>query len=119
MGLKGYFATIAPACYPDNPTGEYSGVHCPGWGETSLPWTDAMGAVFISGWFYIAITVTGLRSMLFRAIPPSLRASIVVGIGFFITIIGIKIGALIRVDIASWAIPLAYADAGCSSVTST
>jgi xanthine/uracil/vitamin C permease (AzgA family) len=30
--------------------------------------------------------------MLFRAVPKSLRAAITVGIGFFITIIGLKIG---------------------------
>lgn len=29
--------------------------------------------------------------MLFKAVPPSLRAAITVGIGFFITIIGLKV----------------------------
>lgn len=106
MGLNGYFNTIAggvSSCYPQNADlsndaglianfpggwplgrGKYAASTipaCASWGKTSLPWSDAMGAVFISGWFYIFFTVTGLRSMLFKAVPPSLRASIAVGIG--------------------------------------
>lgn len=122
MGLNGYFNTISKnVCWPKTgPKGEDWSTawmawdneqlldnfpkDCPGWGETSLPWTDAMGAVFISGWFYIFFTVTGLRSMLFTAVPQSLRAAITVGIGFFITIIGLKIGEITRVSVAGWAL---------------
>jgi adenine/guanine/hypoxanthine permease len=75
-----------------------------GWGDYSLPWSDAMGAVFLSGIFYIFFTITGLRSMLFTAVPKSLRASITVGIGFFITIIGLKIGKITRTTLAPWAL---------------
>lgn len=49
MGLNGFFSTIAKNCAA-NPTGVLSGPECPGWGETSLPWSDAMGAIFLSGW---------------------------------------------------------------------
>lgn len=101
MGLNGYFATIAPAC-PANPTGDIKGTPCPGWGDYSLPWSDAMGAVFISGWFYLFFTFTGLRSMLFQAVPKSLRSAISCGIGMFITIIGLTIGQITRVTIAPW-----------------
>lgn len=103
MGLNGFFATIAPAC-PANPQNLLGSTPCPGWGETSLPWSDAMGAVFLSGIFYLFFTMTGLRSMLFTAVPKSLRASITVGIGFFITIIGLTIGEITRVSVAGWAI---------------
>jgi len=105
MGLNGYFATVAKSCFA-NPTGDINGVVCPGWGESSLPWSDAMGSIFLSGWIYILLTITGLRSMLFKALPPSFRAAITVGIGFFITIIGLEIGKIIRVTLANWA--LAY-----------
>lgn len=74
-----------------------------------------MGAVFISGIFYLFFTVIGLRSMLFRAVPPSLRASITVGIGFFITMIGIKIGQITRITLQPWAISNVYAAGGCST----
>ena len=51
--------------------------------------------------------------MLFRAVPKSLRAAICVGIGFFITIIGLKIGEVTRVSQASWSIPTAVAQSQC------
>jgi AGZA family xanthine/uracil permease-like MFS transporter len=48
--------------------------------------------------------------MLFVAVPKSLRAAITIGIGFFITIIGLKIGQITRVTLADFglanAIPL-------------
>eukprot|EP01038_Epipyxis_sp_PR26KG_P009181 gene9181-12380_t len=114
MGLNGFFATIAPAC-TDNPTGDINGTPCPGWGTSSLPWSDAMGAVFISGLLYLFFTFTGFRAMLFRAVPPSLRASITVGIGFFITIIGLKIGEVTRVTVQPWAIGSIYTAGGCAT----
>jgi len=86
---------------------------CPGWGVDSLPWTDAMGAVFISGWIYLFLTVTGFRQVLFKAVPKSLRASITVGIGFFITIIGLKIGKITRVTPAPWSVPSVVQQAQC------
>lgn len=79
MGLNGYFASVVAS--------------------NSLSWTDTMGAVFLSGILYLFFTFTGLRAMLFRAVPPSLRSAIVVGIGFFITIIGLKIGEIIRISV--------------------
>lgn len=113
MGLNGFFATIALTCQA-NPTGDINGPHCDSWGVSTLPWSDAMGAVFISGIFYIFFTVTGLRAMLFHAVPKSLRASISVGIGFFITIIGLTIGQITRVQLLNWGlasiIPAPYGD---------
>jgi len=109
MGLNGFFATIAPTC-PQNLTGDINGIPCDTWGVSSLPWSDAMGAVFLSGFIYLFFTFTGLRSMLFIAVPKSLRAAITVGIGFFITIIGLKIGQITRITEAGFglanAIPL-------------
>eukprot|EP01035_Chromulina_nebulosa_P019061 gene19061-24883_t len=104
MGLNGFFSKIVSNCEA-NPSGLSGGTACPGWGESSLPWTDAMGAVFISGLFYLFFTFSGIRAMLFRAVPPSLRAAIAVGIGFFITIIGLDIGQIIRINLQSFALP--------------
>lgn len=57
--------------------------------------------------------MTGLRSLLFDAVPKSLRAAISVGIGFFITMIGLKIGQITRITVAPWAIPIAQGMADC------
>ena len=54
--------------------------------------------------------------MLFRAVPKSLRASICVGIGFFITIIGLKIGEITRVTQAPWSMGSVIEEAACHSV---
>jgi AGZA family xanthine/uracil permease-like MFS transporter len=118
MGLNGYFNTLAATCY-QNPTGDTTKFQCPTWGKTTLPWNDAMGAVMVSGLIYLIFTVTGLRSMLFRAVPVSLRAAISVGIGFFITMIGLKIGQLTRITLADFAIDSPYllrASGGCLGV---
>ena len=48
--------------------------------------------------------------MLFVAVPKSLRSAITVGIGFFITMIGLKIGEITNIRLKSWAIPYIYDD---------
>ena len=62
-----------------------------------LPWRTALGAVFLSGLFFVALTVTRARSRLIEAIPDSLKAGIAVGIGLFIALIGmINAGIVVR-----------------------
>ncbi|HBQ86739.1 MAG TPA: guanine permease [Syntrophomonas sp.] len=55
-----------------------------------LHWTVALGAVFISGVFFLILTVTRVRHWIIEAVPPSLRAAIPVGIGLYIAFIGLK-----------------------------
>ncbi|HEV57743.1 MAG TPA: NCS2 family permease, partial [Phycisphaerales bacterium] len=50
-----------------------------------VSWQTALGAVFVSGLFFLILTLLGLRRRLVEAIPPSLIAGISVGIGLFIT----------------------------------
>ena len=71
MGLNGFFATVAKPCTA-NPTGAIGGAVCPGWGDTSLPWSDAMGAVFLSGWIYLFFTFTGTIVMYFTVLYDNL-----------------------------------------------
>lgn len=47
-------------------------------------------------------------------VPKSLRASIAVGIGFFITIIGLKDGELMRFTLANYAIPAIAQQGRCA-----
>jgi len=53
-------------------------------------WQTALGIVFLSGLFFLALTLLGLRKRLVEAIPASLISAISVGIGLFITFIGLK-----------------------------
>ncbi|HEX3015610.1 MAG TPA: NCS2 family permease, partial [Desulfobacteria bacterium] len=55
-----------------------------------LPWTTALGAVFISGLVFFILTVTKVREWIINGVPQVLRLSIGVGIGLFIAFIGLK-----------------------------
>jgi len=79
MGLNAFFATVALA-------------------GVGMPWRVALGAVFISGLIFILLTVTKVRQILVVAVPQSLKVAITVGIGLFITIIGLKLSEIMAVS---------------------
>ena len=54
-----------------------------------FPWQAALGAVFISGCLFMAVTIFGLRGLIIRGIPQSLRNAITVGIGLFLALIAL------------------------------
>lgn len=53
-------------------------------------WQVALGAVFIAGALFTLLTVLKIRSWLAESIPMSLKASFAVGIGLFLTFIGLN-----------------------------
>lgn len=53
-------------------------------------WQAALGLVFLSGCLFIAVTATGIRSLIIRGIPNSLRSGIAAGIGLFLGLIALK-----------------------------
>jgi len=55
-----------------------------------MDWQSALGAVFLSGLFFLLLTLVGLRKKIVQAIPPSLISAIAVGIGLFITFIALR-----------------------------
>ncbi|MCH8621606.1 NCS2 family permease [Undibacterium sp. TS12] len=55
-----------------------------------IPWEAALGAVFISGCLFIAVSVFKLREMIVNGIPQSIRTAITVGIGLFLGLISLK-----------------------------
>jgi AGZA family xanthine/uracil permease-like MFS transporter len=63
-----------------------------------IPWQTALGAVFLSGVLFLALTATGLRQMILRAIPHELYAAVAGGIGLFIAFIGFRDAGLIVAD---------------------
>ncbi len=60
-----------------------------------VPWPTALGAVFLSGILFLALTVTGLRRQLVAAIPRELHAAVAGGIGLFIAFIGLRNSGII------------------------
>jgi AGZA family xanthine/uracil permease-like MFS transporter len=60
-------------------------------------WQTALGIVFLSGLFFLLLTLLGLRKKLVEAIPVSLISAISVGIGLFITFIGlVNLGVVVK-----------------------
>lgn len=59
-------------------------------GTLGLPWQTALGAVFVSGIVFVILTVTNLRQLIIDAVPMSLKAAVVVGIGLFIAFVGLQ-----------------------------
>ena len=63
-----------------------------------VPWQTALGAVFLSGVIFLAITAIGIRQMILRAIPHQLYAAVAGGIGLFIAFIGFQHAGLVVRD---------------------
>lgn len=76
MGLNAYFA--------------YSVVKGMG-----IDWHTALGAVFISGVAFLALTALGIRQMIVNAIPSELYSAVAAGVGLFIAFIGLRNAGII------------------------
>jgi AGZA family xanthine/uracil permease-like MFS transporter len=63
---------------------------------TQLTWPEIMGLVVLEGLLITVLVLTGFRRAVFEAIPPQLKTAIAVGIGFFLTIIGLVDAGFIR-----------------------
>ena len=62
-----------------------------------VSWETALGIVFLSGLLFFILMVLGVRQAIVRSIPPSLVISISVGLGVFITFIGlVNLGLVIK-----------------------
>jgi AGZA family xanthine/uracil permease-like MFS transporter len=79
MGLNAYFAYVV--CM-----------------RMHIPWQTALGAVFLSGIIFLALTATGIRQSILYAIPHELYAGVASGIGLFIALIGFRNAGLVVGD---------------------
>ena len=71
MGLNAYF--VYTVCF--------------GFG---LSYANALVCVLVDGLVFVLLTVTGLRKLIFKAIPERVKAGISAGIGLFIAFIGLQ-----------------------------
>ena len=63
---------------------------------SQMTWADAMGLVVIEGLIILVLVLTGFREAVFRAVPAQLKIAISVGIGLFLTIIGLVDAGFVR-----------------------
>ncbi len=80
MGLNAYFAFNV----------------CPMIG-TDRPWEVALAAILCEGILFVLLSFTNFRESLVNDIPTNLKASISVGIGLFIAVIGLKSSGAVTV----------------------
>jgi adenine/guanine/hypoxanthine permease len=59
-------------------------------------WRVALGAVFLSGVAFFALTLLGVRERLVDALPSSLRHAIAVGIGLFVALLGFTAAGIVE-----------------------
>lgn len=62
-------------------------------GSGIVPYRVALTAVFVEGFVFVGLTLIGLRQWLARAIPASIKLATGVGIGLYLTIIGLTYSA--------------------------
>jgi AGZA family xanthine/uracil permease-like MFS transporter len=58
-------------------------------------WPVALGCVFLSGVFFLVLSLLGIREKLIDAVSPSLKQAIAAGIGLFIAFIGVQNAGLV------------------------
>lgn len=95
MGLNAYFAYTVV------------GYH----GTGSVPYQVALTAIFVEGWVFFALALLGMRQWLARAIPRSIKLATSVGIGLFLTLIGLTYSEGIGLVVGATDTPMALA--GC------
>lgn len=67
-----------------------------GFQQANVPWQVGMSVIFAEGVIILILVLTGLREAVMHAIPLNLKRAIGVGIGLFITTIGLNEGGFIR-----------------------
>ena len=60
-----------------------------------LPWQVGMAVVVIEGLVAVILVLAGLRTAIMEAVPMSLKLAIGVGIGLFITLVGLREGGIV------------------------
>jgi len=76
-----------------------------------VPYGVAVTAIFVEGFIFFALALFGMRQWLARAIPRSIKLATGVGIGLFLTLIGLTYSEGLGLVVGSFATPVELA--GC------
>jgi len=68
--------------------------------QLGYKWQTALAAIFIAGALFVLLTVLRLRQWVVEAVPVSLRYSFAVGIGLFLTFIGLNQTGIVTLGVA-------------------
>ncbi len=64
-------------------------------GGMGVPWQTALGAVFLSGVIFLALTMVGFRRKVLESMPQALFPAVAAGIGLFLALIGLRNAGII------------------------
>ena len=70
-------------------------------GAMGYTWQQALAMVFLCGVINVLITLTSVRKKVIKAMPSFMQDAITVGIGLFITYIGVKSAGLIEFSVSA------------------
>ena len=74
-------------------------------GSGSVEYSTALTAVFVEGFIFVFLSLIGLRQWLVKIIPASIKVASGVGIGLFLTLIGMSYSAGIGLVTGSFPTP--------------
>jgi AGZA family xanthine/uracil permease-like MFS transporter len=103
--LTAFFGTLVMGVYANRPfaiapyMGENAFIAYTVVQVLGYSWQTALGAIFISGIIFTLLTLSKVRSWLANAIPESLKIGFAVGIGLFITFIGLNHTGIVRLGV--------------------
>jgi AGZA family xanthine/uracil permease-like MFS transporter len=63
-------------------------------------WQTALGAIFLAGLLFTLLTLFKVRTWLADAIPPALKVGFAVGVGLFLTFVGLNETGIVRLGVA-------------------
>jgi AGZA family xanthine/uracil permease-like MFS transporter len=66
-----------------------------------VPWQVGMACIVLEGVVAVILVLAGLREAVVRAVPSALKLAIGVGIGLFITLVGLRDGGIVVNDAAT------------------
>lgn len=103
--LSAFFGTILMGLYAKRPfaiapyMGENAFIAYTVVKVLGYSWQTALGAIFLGGVLFTLITVLKIRSWLANAIPENLKIAFAVGIGLFLTFIGLNESGIVKLGV--------------------
>ncbi|KAK9908098.1 hypothetical protein WJX75_002714 [Coccomyxa subellipsoidea] len=89
--LMGIGANLPVALAPGMGLNAYFAYNVVGYrGSGNVSYQTALAAVFVEGWIFIVLALTGLRLRLIRLVPKSIMLATSAGIGLFLAFIGLQ-----------------------------
>ncbi|GAP87583.2 putative inner membrane protein yieg [Rosellinia necatrix] len=110
--LFGFLTNLPVALGPGMGLNAYFTYQVVGWrGSGPVPYRIALTAIFVEGFIFMFLALTGMRQWLVRMIPATIKTACGVGIGLFLTEIGLSYSAGIGAITGGFTTPLAIG--GC------